>query len=175
MRGVRNDLMTYSPRAWHNSAVWLNPKTAQIVLKHADIPLGVHCYAALMAGLVECGYQDAMTTVLHTSHVIGLGTNLPVMYTTLIMGYPWMGKPHKAQRVSGEVCEDGVKPDTVAADMLAGAWFASRVYCRAWEELIEHCSGKGTLLFRLDVLSKKNMVEMRKLRSPSKARKKQIG
>ncbi|KAF8603920.1 hypothetical protein BDV93DRAFT_606297 [Ceratobasidium sp. AG-I] len=174
-RGVRNDRMAYSLRAQRDGVVRLDPEMARTVLERAEIPLGAHHYAALMAGLVECGYMDAATTVMRASHAAGLSVDSPVMHTILITGYARMGQPREAQRVFEEMCKDGVKPDAIAVDALAGAWFVSGEYRRAREVVIEHWPGDGALPFRSNAPLKEIMTELRKLRPASKVRKKRTG
>lgn len=174
-RGVRNDRMAYSLRAQRDGVVRLDPEMARSVLERAEIPLGAHHYAALMAGLVECGYMDAATTVMRASHAAGLSVDSPVMYTILITGYARMGRPREAQRVFEEMCKDGVKPDAIAVDALAGAWFISGAYRRARDVVIEHWPGEGALPFMPHAPLKEVMTELRKLRPASKVRKKRMG
>ncbi|KAF8755881.1 Pentatricopeptide repeat domain [Rhizoctonia solani] len=153
-RGVRNDSMAYALRAQRDGVVRLDPEAGRKVLQRADILLGDYHYAALMAGLVECGYMDSAKAVMKSAHESGFGAGSPVMHTILITGYGRMGLPRQAERVFKQMLLAKVKADAIAVDALAGAWFIAGEYQRARYSL------------------KKMITELRKLRPVSKVRRK---
>ncbi|KAG8763456.1 hypothetical protein FRC11_003674 [Ceratobasidium sp. 423] len=171
-RGVRNDSMAYALRAQRDGVVRLDPETGRQVLQRADIPLGDYHYAALMAGLVECGYMDSAKAVMKSAHESGFGVGSPVMYTILITGYGRMGLPRPAERVFKQMILAKVKPDAIAVDALAGAWFISGEYERARQTVLQYWPGDGELPFSEDTPLKKMVTELRKLRPSSKVRQK---
>ncbi|KAG9102726.1 hypothetical protein FRC06_001299 [Ceratobasidium sp. 370] len=174
-RGVRNDPMAYALRAQRDGVIRLDPETARNVLQSADFPLGEYHYAALMAGLVECGYMDAAATVMRAAHDAGLGNGEPVMHTILVSGYGRMGLPREAMRVFDEMRKEGIVPDAIAVDALAGAWFISGEYQRAREVVIKHWPGGGEPPCGREASLRVLVVELRKLRPASKVRKKRMG
>ncbi|CAE6378549.1 unnamed protein product [Rhizoctonia solani] len=171
-RGVRNDSMAYALRAQRDGVVRLDPEAGRQVLQRADIPLGDYHYAALMAGLVECGYMDSAKAVMKSAHESGFGVGSPVMYTILITGYGRMGLPRQAERVFKQMILGKAKPDAIAVDALAGAWFISGEYQRARQTVLQYWPGDGELPFREDTPLKKMIAELRKLRPISKVRRK---
>ncbi|KAH7334568.1 hypothetical protein B0J17DRAFT_112125 [Rhizoctonia solani] len=171
-RGVRNDSMTYALRAQRDGVVRLDPETGRQVLQRADIPLGDYHYAALMAGLVECGYMDSAKAVMKSAHESGFGVGSPVMYTILITGYGRMGLARQAERVFKQMILAKVKPDAIAVDALAGAWFISGEYERARQTVLQYWPGDGELPFGDDTPLKKMVTELRKLRPSFKVRQK---
>ncbi|CAE6475364.1 unnamed protein product [Rhizoctonia solani] len=171
-RGVRNDSMTYALRAQRDGVVRLDPETGRQVLQRADIPLGDYHYAALMAGLVECGYMDSAKAVMKSAHESGFGIGSPVMHTILITGYGRMGLARQAERIFKQMILTKVKPDAIAVDALAGAWFISGEYQRARQTVLQYWPGDGELPFSDDTPLKKMITELRKLRPSSKIRQK---
>ncbi|KDN40590.1 hypothetical protein RSAG8_08062, partial [Rhizoctonia solani AG-8 WAC10335] len=171
-RGARNDSMAYALRAQRDGVVRLDPETGRQVLQRADIPLSDHHYAALMAGLVECGYMDSAKAVMKSAHESGFGVGSPVMYTILITGYGRMGLPRQAERVFKQMILAKVKPDAIAVDALAGAWFISGEYQRARQTVLQYWPRDGELPFSEDTPLKKMVTELRKLRPNSKVRQK---
>ncbi|CAE6538177.1 unnamed protein product [Rhizoctonia solani] len=171
-RGVRNDSMAYALRAQRDGVVRLDPETGRQALQRADIPLSDYHYAALMAGLVECGYMDSAKAVMKSAHESGFGIGSPVMYTILITGYGRMGLPRPAERVFKQMILAKVKPDAIAVDALASAWFISGEYERARQAVLQHWPGDGGLPFNEDTPLKKMVTELRKLRPSSKVRQK---
>ncbi|CUA77686.1 hypothetical protein RSOLAG22IIIB_06722 [Rhizoctonia solani] len=171
-RGVRNDSMAYALRAQRDGVVRLDPETGRQVLQRAEIPLGSHHYAALMAGLVECGYMDSARAVMKSAHEGGFGVGSPVMYTILITGYGRMGLPRQAERVFKQMILATVKPDAIAVDALASAWFISGEYQRARQTVVQYWPDDGPLPFSDDTPLKKMVTELRKLRPSSKVRAK---
>ncbi|KAG9082405.1 hypothetical protein FS749_006861 [Ceratobasidium sp. UAMH 11750] len=128
-----------------------------------------------MAGLVECGYMDAAATVMRAAHDAGFGSGGPVMHTILVSGYGRMGLPREAVRVFNEMRKEGIVPDAIAVDALAGAWFISGKYQRAREVVIKHWPGDGEPPCGREASLRDLVVELRKLRPASKVRKKRIG
>ncbi|QRW24489.1 pentatricopeptide repeat-containing protein 5, mitochondrial [Rhizoctonia solani] len=171
-RGVRNDSMAYALRAQRDGVVRLDPEAGRKVLQRADIPLGDYHYAALMAGLVECGYMDSAKAVMKSAHESGFGAGSPVMHTILITGYGRMGLPRQAERVFKQMLLAKVKADAIAVDALAGAWFIAGEYQRARQTVLRYWPGDGELPFREDTPLKKMITELRKLRPVSKVRRK---
>ncbi|KAJ1301422.1 hypothetical protein OPQ81_008682 [Rhizoctonia solani] len=171
-RGVRNDSMAYALRAQRDGVVRLDPEAGRQVLHRADILLGDYHYAALMAGLVECGYMDSAKAVMKSAHENGFGVGSPVMYTILITGYGRMGLPRPAERVFKQMILAKVKPDAIAVDALAGAWFISGEYERARQAVLRYWPGDGELPFSDDTPLKKMVTELRKLRPDYKIRQK---
>ncbi|CEL56766.1 hypothetical protein RSOLAG1IB_08068 [Rhizoctonia solani AG-1 IB] len=171
-RGVRNDSMAYALRTQRDGVVRLDPEGGRQVLQRADIPLGDYHYAALMAGLAECGYMDSAKAVMKSAHESGFGVGSPVMHTILISGYGRMGLARQAERVFKQMILAKVKPDAIAVDALAGAWFISGEYQRARQIVLRYWPGDGELPFREDTPLKKMIVELRKLRPISKVRSK---
>ncbi|KAG8745249.1 hypothetical protein FRC10_008422 [Ceratobasidium sp. 414] len=174
-RGVRNDPMAYALRAQRDGVIRLDPETARNVLQSADFPLSEYHYAALMAGLVECGYMNAAATVMRAAHDAGFGNEEPVMHTILVTGYGRMGLPREAVRVFDEMRKKSIVPDAIAVDALAGAWFISGKYKRAREVVIKHWPGNGEPPCGRGASLRDLVVELRKLRPASKVRKKRMG
>ncbi|KAL5639074.1 hypothetical protein ACGC1H_006556 [Rhizoctonia solani] len=171
-RGVRNDSMTYALRVQRDGVVRLDPETGRQVLQRADIALSDYHYTALMAGLVECGYMDSAKAVMKSAHESGFGVGSPVMYTILITGYGRMGLARQAERVFKQMILAKVKPDAIAVDALAGAWFISGEYQRARQTVLQYWPGDGELPFNEDTPLKKMITELRKLRPSFKIRQK---
>ncbi|CAE7156813.1 unnamed protein product [Rhizoctonia solani] len=171
-RGARNDSMAYALRAQREGVVRLDPETGRQVLQRADIVLSDYHYTALMAGLVECGYMDSAKAVMKSAHESRFGVGSPVMYTILITGYGRMGLPRQAERVFKQMILAKVKPDAIAVDTLAGAWFISGEYQRARQTVMQYWPGDGGLPFSDDTPLKKMVTELRKLRPSSKIRQK---
>ncbi|CCO31273.1 hypothetical protein BN14_05312 [Rhizoctonia solani AG-1 IB] len=94
------------------------------------------------------------------------------MHTILISGYGRMGLARQAERVFKQMILAKVKPDAIAVDALAGAWFISGEYQRARQIVLRYWPGDGELPFREDTPLKKMIVELRKLRPISKVRSK---
>ncbi|QRV97547.1 pentatricopeptide repeat-containing protein 5, mitochondrial [Ceratobasidium sp. AG-Ba] len=174
-QGVRNDPMAYALRAQRDGVIRLDPEAARNVLQSADFPLGEYHYAALMAGLVECGYMDAAASVMRAAHDAGFGAQEPVMHTILVSGYGRMGLPQEAERVFHEMLEKGIAPDVISVDALAGAWFISGDYQRARNVIIKHWPEKGGLDDGRQASLRDLVVKLRTLRPASKIRKKRMG
>ncbi|KAG8738287.1 hypothetical protein FRC12_016812 [Ceratobasidium sp. 428] len=174
-QGVRNDPMSYALRAQRDGVIRLDPETARNVLQSADFPLGEYHYAALMVGLVECGYMEAAATVMRAAHDAGFGAKEPVMHTILVSGHGRMGLPREAERVFDDMCKQGIVPDAIAVDALAGAWFISGEYRRAREVVLKHWPDKCGPPCGREANLRTLVTELRKLRPASKVRKKRIG
>ncbi|EUC63799.1 PPR domain protein [Rhizoctonia solani AG-3 Rhs1AP] len=171
-RGARNDSMAYALRVQRDGVVRLDPETGRQVLQRADIVLSDYHFSALMAGLVECGYMDSAKAVMKSAHEGGFGVGSPVMYTILITGYGRMGLARQAERVFKLMILAKVKPDAIAVDALAGAWFISGEYQRARQTVLQYWPREGELPFSEDTPLKKMVTELRKLRPSFKIRQK---
>ncbi|KAH8102494.1 hypothetical protein BXZ70DRAFT_928737 [Cristinia sonorae] len=140
-RGVRSDKAAFALRIRHDATVKqdmvLAQQTFQQMLARGIHPNKYH-FAALLEGYVQAHDMDSARTVVNNYINSGHRMDL-VMYTILLVGYAYQGKPTLAARLFQKMVASGITPDGKAITALTNAYAvvgevvtAKRVLVELW-------------------------------------------